>query len=167
MHNVYLLLGSNLGNSLEHINCAIGEISCYIGRIIKKSSVYKSEPWGFEAKNYFLNQVIQVTTGLSPELTLENILKIENKLGRVRTPNNYESRTIDIDILFYDNLIVNAYNLSIPHPLIASRRFTLVPLNEIASDYKHPVTRLSVAETLKQCDDSSKVVIYNTDTKIK
>jgi len=166
MHKVYLLLGSNLGNSLEHINTAVEEISIHIGKVTKKSSLYKSEPWGFDAENYFLNQVIEIETNLAPELLLHSILEIENNLGRKRTAGNYESRTIDIDILFYDNLIIKTSNLSIPHPLIPIRRFTLIPLNEIASFYMHPETQLSIKETLNQCKDISEVIKHNTETKI-
>ena len=165
MHNVYLLLGSNIGNSLESINSATEEIMLHIGKVTKKSSLYKSEPWGFNAENYFLNQVIQLETNLTPDSLLSSILEIENKLGRKRTAGNYESRTIDIDILFYDDLIIKTSHLSIPHPLIPIRRFTLIPLDEIASFYKHPETHLSVKETLNKCRDTSEVIIYNTEIK--
>ena len=157
MHNVFLLLGSNMGNSLNLIKYASEEISQRIGKITKKSSVYKSEPWGFIAETFFLNQVIKVTTELTPDLILDAILKIEDKLGRKRTQSNYESRTIDIDILFYDNLQLDTPRLTIPHPKIGERRFVLVPLNELEPEKYHPVLQINMKELLWICPDRLKV----------
>ena len=166
MHKVYLLLGSNEGNCLEQITRAIELIELQLGHVIKKSSIYKSEPWGFETENFFLNQVILVETENSPSLILDTLLEIEKLLGRKRNQNGYESRTIDIDILFYDNIIIETNNLKIPHPLMALRRFTLVPLNEIATDFLHPATQLTIAETLNQCEDKLKVIKYTANIKL-
>lgn len=166
MHQVYLLLGSNEGNCVRQINRAVREIKLQVGNVIKKSSLYETEAWGFESKNLFFNQVILVETDYLPEEVLDKILKIENILGRIRNHKGYASRTIDIDILFYNHSIINTNTLKIPHPMINSRRFTLEPLNEIAADYRHPVNQITVAEILKQCDDKLKVIKFNKSDQL-
>jgi len=158
MRQVYLLFGSNKGDCLVQIESAIKEIEQKVGKILTKSSIYKSEPWGFKSEKYFLNQVVLVETEYSPKELLDITLNIEAFLGRKRVTKGYESRTIDIDILFYDDLIINTENLKIPHPMIALRRFTLVPLNEIAKNLSHPITHLTINETLKLCEDNLEVV---------
>ena len=166
MHKIYLLLGSNEGNCLAQIELAIKEIGQWVGSLKIKSSIYKSEPWGFETENFFFNQVILVETEHSPEVVLDIILNIEEKLGRKRNKIGYESRTIDIDILFYDDLILSSEKLKIPHPMIALRRFTLVPMNEIAPDLIYPDTFLTINETLNQCEDRLGVIKHTEDSKI-
>jgi len=155
MSETYLLLGGNIGDTKAILNDAIKLIESSCGIVLKISSIYKSEAWGFKSEQAFLNQVILLQTILSPEVLLQTILSIEQQLGRERNMNEgYSSRLIDIDILFYDNLIINQESLTVPHPLLHKRRFTLLPLNEIAKDYMHPIFNKSVNELLLECKDN-------------
>lgn len=155
MNEVFLLLGSNLGNAAENLEKAIFHLKKRAGEISGFSSVYKTAPWGFEHENFFLNQVLKVNTALSPEDLIGCILSIENEIGRKRNGNGYEGRIIDIDILFYNDLCQHTENLVIPHPLLHKRRFTLMPLNEIAPFLIHPVFKKTSNELLKACSDDS------------
>jgi len=155
MSETYLLLGGNIGDTKAILNDAIKLIVSLCGIVLKKSSIYKSEAWGFKSEQAFLNQVILLQTKLSPEVLLHTILSIEQQLGRERNTNEgYSSRLIDIDILFYDNQIINQESIIVPHPLLHKRRFTLLPLNEIAKDYMHPIFNKSVNELLLECKDN-------------
>jgi 2-amino-4-hydroxy-6-hydroxymethyldihydropteridine diphosphokinase len=154
MEEVYLLLGGNLGDRYTTILQAKDFIREQIGVIHLESSVYESAPWGFEHENAFLNQVIIIKTEHSPESVLQFALDIESELGRVR--NNcceYAGRIIDIDILFYEDRVVNSEHLKIPHPLLHERRFTLQPLVEIAPDLVHPVLKKTMKQLLDECPD--------------
>ena len=139
MHQVYLGLGSNLGDREEHIRKAIALIGESIGLVIRQSSLIETEPWGFESANRFLNGVILVETTLTPRQLLKATQKIERQLGRKKkstdscllTPVSYSDRSIDIDILLYDDLTVDEPDLKIPHPLMEQRDFVMIPLNEI------------------------------------
>jgi len=124
---------------------------------MKLSSIYLTEPWGFDSEHEFWNQVMIVTTGLPPLSVLKKIRAIENIFGRERVLGKYVSRKMDIDILFYDSLILNHQNLIIPHPHIFERRFVLEPLAETAPDYIHPQTGKSISEMLRDCPDTSRV----------
>ena len=138
-HKVYLGLGSNLGDREEHIRKAIALIGESIGLVIRQSSLIETEPWGFESANRFLNGVILVETSLTPRQLLKATQKIERQLGRkkkstdscILTPVSYSDRSIDIDILLYDDLTVDEPDLKIPHPLMEQRDFVMTPLNEI------------------------------------
>ena len=156
-YSVYLLLGSNLGKPEEYLKMARSMLSQRVGIVEKTSSLYRTEPWGFRHENFFLNQVLCVRTDLNPETLLELIHSIEADLGRVRLGNGYQARTIDIDILLYDQQIVNQPELQIPHLRLHERRFTLLPLVEIAPTLKHPVFNLTVSELLAHCDDECEV----------
>ena len=139
IHQVYLGLGSNLGDREEHIRKAIALIGESIGLVIRQSSLIETEPWGFESANRFLNGVILVETTLTPRQLLKAAQKIERQLGRKKkstdssllTPVSYSDRSIDIDILLYDDLTVDEPDLKIPHPLMEQRDFVMTPLNEI------------------------------------
>ncbi|MDD5569816.1 MAG: 2-amino-4-hydroxy-6-hydroxymethyldihydropteridine diphosphokinase [Bacteroidales bacterium] len=159
----YLILGSNIGDKIYYLNNAVELIEKNIGKIILKSSVYESEPWGFESKSNFINQVICVDTNISPEKILENILLIEKKLDRVRSSIQFTDRTIDIDILFIDDLIIDKENLKIPHPLLHKRKFVLTPLVEIAEDFVHPVFKKTIEKLLEECEDKLKVIKLNIE----
>ncbi len=152
MSKAYLLLGSNLGNREENLQTAIRELETLVGCITKYSSIYETAAWGVEDQPSFLNQVIEVDTALSPEQVLENALAIEAVLGRKRW-HKWHARTMDIDILYYDNLVIRTANLIVPHKEIQNRMFTLVPLAEIAPDFIHPKIGKSNLELLENCDD--------------
>jgi 2-amino-4-hydroxy-6-hydroxymethyldihydropteridine diphosphokinase len=153
MANTYILLGSNLGESKNHISDAISAITSDIGLVTAKSSLYQTAAWGKTDQPDFINQVIEVKTELDPSRLLESVLLIEKKLGRERY-EKWGSRIIDIDVLFYDNEIVCLPNLTIPHPYLHLRRFTLLPLNELNSDFIHPVLKESISHLLFKLDDN-------------
>ncbi len=156
-HILYLLLGSNLGDKKKQMDQAMELIKEMIGRVEKRSSYYKTEPWGFSSEDLFLNIVLQTLTSLSPEEVMQQIGEIEKIFGRKRSGSGYSSRNMDIDILFYDDLVMDQDNLKIPHPLIQDRRFALVPLNEIAHDLIHPVFHMTIHELLMECKDIKEV----------
>ena len=110
-----------------------------VGTITNQSAIYETEPWGFESDDIFWNQVLEISTGLSAEEVLTQTQQIENELGRTRKANRYDSRIIDIDILFFGNQIIQTENLVVPHPRIQERKFALVPLCEIVSGLIHPI----------------------------
>lgn len=154
MENVFLLLGSNLGDRYRILSQAVDYIEERIGVIQQKSSIYESDPWGFEHKNAFLNQVLVVNTDKTPESILQLAQDIEAELGRIRrSTNEYEGRMIDIDILFYNEQVINKRDLTVPHPLLQDRRFTLQPLVEIAPDMIHPVFKKNMKQLLDECPD--------------
>ncbi|MDR1348237.1 MAG: 2-amino-4-hydroxy-6-hydroxymethyldihydropteridine diphosphokinase [Prevotellaceae bacterium] len=155
---VYLLLGSDTGDKKKHICDASDLVKNEIGEIITESSMYVSEAWGFDSDTLFFNKVIVVETDLNAFEILDITQKIEIRLGRIaKTTGKYQSRTIDIDILFYDNAIIETQQLTVPHPQIQNRRFTLQPLTEIASDFVHPVLHKSILLMLSECNDKSSV----------
>jgi 2-amino-4-hydroxy-6-hydroxymethyldihydropteridine diphosphokinase len=160
MSVTYLLIGGNQGDRLKYLRSAVNMISQETGKIIRMSSVYETEPFGFQDKNQFLNICIMVETDLSPYGTLENVSDIENSLGRNRKPDKYVSRNIDIDILFYDDLIINNPSLTIPHPEIHNRNFALVPMAEISPEYIHPVIGKTILSLLKESTDKHNVVRF-------
>ena len=135
---------------------ATDKVGDLIGMVKKKSSVYKTAPWGVINQADFLNQVLNIETALDPESLLDQIHWIEEQLGRIRM-NKWEARLIDIDILFYDHEIIATSRLTIPHPYISQRRFALEPLNEIASGLMHPVLKKKIKQLLKECTDTSSV----------
>ena len=152
MHITYLLLGSNLGNSKSYIAAALSEIEAKLGRIVKSSSLYQTASWGKHDQPDFLNQVIELKTMLSPQDLLSGILSIEADMGRKRV-EKWGSRIIDIDILLYEDQIINEPDLSIPHPYLAFRRFCLMPLCEIAPEFMHPLLGKNIQELLLELSD--------------
>jgi 2-amino-4-hydroxy-6-hydroxymethyldihydropteridine diphosphokinase len=150
---IYLLLGSNLGDRRRKLSDALVLINELAGEIVKYSGIYETQAWGKTSQPAFLNQVVEVTSHLSPSQLLTTLQLIEDKLGRVRR-EKWGARVIDIDILYYSNLIVQEEGLSIPHPEIAVRRFTLVPLVEIAEDFVNPVLMKSNSNMLLECKDN-------------
>jgi len=155
-----LLLGCNLGDRKIILESVKEEISKNVGSIIKESSIYETEPWGFEAEESFLNQAIMVETSMDPRQLLATILKIESEFGRKRSAGHYESRTIDIDILFYEDRIINEKDLVVPHPRIQERMFVLKPLLEVSEDLIHPVLDKSVKCLFNNCTDNLTVEIF-------
>ncbi|MCK6617703.1 MAG: 2-amino-4-hydroxy-6-hydroxymethyldihydropteridine diphosphokinase [Cyclobacteriaceae bacterium] len=154
MNKAYLLLGSNLGNRLENLEKARQHISRHAGKIVTASSVYETAPWGNENQGMFYNQVVEIGTKLLPMVLLTNTLVIENVLGRIRSNNKFGPRVIDIDLLFYNDEVINSAVLTLPHPALHKRRFTLEPLAEIAPDLMHPVLGKTVSELLAECPDN-------------
>jgi len=156
MNKTYVLLGSNMGNSEELLSTAIHEIEMNVGKLIQSSGLYATAAWGNTDQPDFLNQVIVIETKQSAKETLQTVLSIEKKMGRVRTVKN-APRIIDIDILFFNKEIIHQPDLIVPHPEIQNRRFVLIPLNEIAPRFIHPVFNKSVHELLKLCNDQLNV----------
>ena len=154
MAKVYLLLGGNLGDRSSFIQKSEQLINSELGKIIIKSSIYETEPWGFQHEQNFYNRVVVINTKLKPQELLKKIHTIENNLGRKRGNHQYSSRTVDIDILFYDDMILNENDLIIPHSQLHNRRFVLEPLCEIKPEFIHPLMNVSVSELLSQCKDN-------------
>ncbi|MEZ5082486.1 MAG: 2-amino-4-hydroxy-6-hydroxymethyldihydropteridine diphosphokinase [Bacteroidales bacterium] len=161
MKKAILLLGGNKGNRERTLQLALMKIEEMAGTIIKKSSVYETAPWGFCTNEFFLNLVILIETNLSAHDLLDIILNIEQDLGRSRFGNKYQSRTIDIDILLMDDLVLNEPHLTIPHPRLHERLFTLIPLAEIAGKAIHPVFYKTINQLLDSCSDRQSVNIYS------
>ena len=159
MSLVYLQLGSNLGDRLSILNTAVSKISTQVGDLLLLSKIYHSSPWGVEGQGDFLNQVILIESRYSAKLILEIILNIEKELGRVRI-EKWGERVIDIDILFYNDEIVEASDLCVPHKYISKRKFVLLPLNEIAPNFIHPKYDKTITQLLEECLDEESVMIY-------
>jgi len=149
-HTVYLALGSNLGDRLANLKRTVAALSPQM-EVKAKSHVYETPPWGFADQPKYLNQVIKVNTYLEPEPLLSHIKRLEIALGRKATFRN-GPRLIDMDILFYDDLILETPSLVIPHPRLHERGFVLLPLMDIAPDLMHPIKERSVREMLASCD---------------
>ncbi|MGF1583770.1 MAG: 2-amino-4-hydroxy-6-hydroxymethyldihydropteridine diphosphokinase [Bacteroidales bacterium] len=154
MAQIYLLLGGNTGDRTNYLNMAREMIARYIGTVETVSAFYETEPWGFENGNLFLNQLVVANTGLEPGQALEKILKIELQLDRERIEGQYSSRTIDIDILFYEDRVINEKDLVIPHPRLHERRFALEPLAEVVPELTHPVLGKTISRLLEECPDT-------------
>lgn len=159
MPKVVLILGGNQGDRLRLIQEAKNKVIQELGRLIQKSSLYETEAWGEVSSGDFLNQVLVLETFLSPEDVLDGVLAIENQLGRKRE-QKWGDRTMDIDILYYGQEILQTEKLIIPHPWIQARRFVLQPLAEVLPDYSHPVLHQNHIQLLKSCSDVSKVRIF-------
>ncbi|MDR0295906.1 MAG: 2-amino-4-hydroxy-6-hydroxymethyldihydropteridine diphosphokinase [Prevotellaceae bacterium] len=165
----YILLGSNMGNKIRLLQEASALIDGLAGKIIQYSSYYESAPWGFEAEERFINQVVTIQTFLSPEKLLQTTQSIERALGKcskqqgcfvslaMTSSRQYSSRYIDIDILFYDEMVISTSELTIPHPLLQERLFTLLPLAEIVREFVHPIFKKTIAALLKECSDTGMV----------
>lgn len=148
---IFLSLGTNMGNRALNLALAAQALAT-LGEIRQKSSVYRTAAWGKTDQASFYNQVLEMRTSLNPEDLLDKILSIEQQLGRVRD-ERWGPRIIDIDLLFYNDKILQQHNLNIPHPGIASRRFVLEPFAEINTAFIHPVLHKSVGDLLAECTD--------------
>jgi 2-amino-4-hydroxy-6-hydroxymethyldihydropteridine diphosphokinase len=158
MNHVFLGLGSNRGDKQNNFATAIKLLEEKAGKLVQASPIYETAPWQMDDATPFLNQVIAVDTELSAFALLDAIVKIEESMGRIRSGSeSYEPRNIDIDILFYNNDILESDLLIIPHPHIENRRFVLQPFADIRPDYLHPLLKKPVAQLLSECQDSLSV----------
>ena len=157
--SVFVLLGSNLGERELLVNQACKMMGERCGEIVAKSRLYESEPWGFQSEHWFLNQVVKISTSMSPDDLMLTLLSIEKELGRDRTTphEGYVSRPMDLDILYYDNEIIDTQLVAVPHPRLHQRRFTLLPLCDIAPDFVHPILKKTNRQLLEECQDSGVV----------
>ena len=161
MNKYVILIGGNLGNRLSNLQKARLLIEKMAGSIIEFSSIYESKSWGFSCENDFLNQVLVVESNLIPIRALKIFQQIEIQLGRLpHTNEEYLSRTMDIDILFFNDSIVVTDYLIIPHPKIQDRLFSLLPLNEIMSQFIHPQLGLRISDILQNCNDKTPTKLY-------
>ena len=162
MNSVYLLVGGNLDNSLAKYERLFDLLTRHVGEIINKSHYYQSSAYGYESAYLFINMAICIQTELSPQALIKQTQNIELMLGRnIKTSNQYEDRTMDIDIIFYEDIILNEENLQIPHPRMHLRNFVLYPLNEICPELLHPVFKKNIATLKKECGDMAVVNMLN------
>jgi 2-amino-4-hydroxy-6-hydroxymethyldihydropteridine diphosphokinase len=166
MQTSYILLGSNLGDKVSNLQQACELTDRRAGTISKRSSLYLTESWGFKTSDTFINQVVEIKTNEPPEQLLAILLAIENELGRKRNgTGEFESRIIDLDLLFYENIVLRSVGLVLPHPLLHKRKFVLIPMNELAPQWVHPVFGKTIAQLLDECDDHLKVM--NVELQVK
>lgn len=162
---IYLSLGSNLGDRVNHLEVALEHIADQVGKLLTISGIYESEAWGYSSDHSFCNCCVSVRTALEPLQVLDSILVIERGMGRERTPpgeagDGYADRVIDIDLLLFGERLYDHPRLVLPHPALADRRFVLIPLKEIAPRLTHPLLKLSVSRMLDQCRDPGEVRLY-------
>lgn len=161
MNVAFLCLGGNIGNRKFTLKQAVEKINNEIGKVVSQSNYYETEAWGVENQDKYLNQCICVETILPCNQVLKKSLAIELSLGRKRNhKETYEPRTIDIDMLFYNFDCIQTKDLSIPHPRLHLRKFVLIPLNEIAPNFVHPVLNKTINTLLLECEDNCEVLIY-------
>ena len=163
----YLILGGNIGDRMAYLRRGVDMLDSVAGCVTSLSSVYESEPWGFDDPCWFLNQAVALETNLSPHALLECTQQIEQTLGRLRTHDGYHARTIDIDILLYDNRVINTAQLVIPHPHMAERMFVLQPMAELAPDLEHPMLHQSMTFLREQCADRKQVSVYSGSASLE
>ncbi len=152
MNRAYLITGGNMGNRLETLRLAADWLNASCGNILQQSAIYETAAWGKEDQPAFYNQVLLLETTLAAEELMKRLLEIEQEAGRVRT-EKYGPRVLDIDILFFNQSVIQTPVVIIPHPQLPNRRFVLLPLNELAPAYRHPVLHKTVAELLAECPD--------------
>ncbi len=155
MNVAFLCLGGNMGDRLAFINEAKVLINRNCGKIVSESGIYETQAWGTDESPDYYNQCLKLETDTDVFQLLKDLLKIESELGRVRNGNRNEARFIDIDILFYNDACLNESDCEIPHPRLHLRQFVLNPMNEIASNFVHPILNKSIAELLKECTDEN------------
>ncbi|MFZ4428191.1 MAG: 2-amino-4-hydroxy-6-hydroxymethyldihydropteridine diphosphokinase [Saprospiraceae bacterium] len=156
-HFAYLGLGSNIGDKMAYLHHATTAIGAKLGPVRAMSAVFLTDPWGLYDQPAFLNQVVLVETLLEPELLLLEVQAIERQMGRERI-TKWDRRIIDIDILFYDQVIYQSDTLQIPHPWIEQRNFVLAPLAEIAAAFIHPISKKSIRELLESSTDPLRAI---------
>ena len=160
MHTIYLGLGTNLGDRLRNLQKAISSLSPVMS-VTAVSPIYQSDPWGVTDQPPFLNLCVEATTNLNPQTLLHYLKNLEAELGRQKTIK-WGPRLIDVDILLYDDKIVETDSLTIPHPFMAERAFVIIPLADIAPDLYHPVCHKTIAELKTAVDQSTLHKISDT-----
>lgn len=165
---VYISLGSNKGDRIGYVQQAASLLgACEDISIVRTSAFYETEPWNMNTKNWFVNAIVEIKTKYSPQELLKVCQSIEKRLGREhKTCNDYEDRTIDIDILFYDNDIINEENLTIPHKYVHLRAFNLVPMLELNADFVHPALNKTIFEMHNDLENPEMVFLYGTRVDI-
>lgn len=156
INQAYLLIGGNMGDRLVLLAQARETIAQSCGVITRMSAVYETAAWGKTDQPSFLNQVLELNTSLDAHQLLQTVLVIEQQMGRQRT-EKYAPRLMDIDILLFNNEVINTATLQVPHPHMAVRRFVLKPLSELVPDYLHPITKITITRMLENCTDHLKV----------
>jgi 2-amino-4-hydroxy-6-hydroxymethyldihydropteridine diphosphokinase len=154
MNKVFLLIGGNMGDRLQNLHQAIALLSAACGPVIQQSAVYETAAWGKTDQAAFLNQALLLNTSLSAQELITAVLLVEERMGRHR------AEKFDIDIMFYNEAVINEPHLTIPHPQMQNRRFALVPLNELAPKMVHPVLNKTLEELLLECKDELPVILY-------
>lgn len=160
MNKAYLLIGGNTGNRQLYLQQARNQVALQAGTIVSASQIYETAAWGKTDQDAFLNQALMIETSHPPQQLLEILLAIELDLGRLRN-EKYGPRTLDIDILLYDDMIWNTNTLVLPHPALPQRRFALQPLAEIAPQLEHPLLKKDIQTILSECDDPLEVHVLN------
>lgn len=150
----FLLLGSNMGDRLKTLIAAVNTINTDVANVVLVSAVYETQPWGIAEQDHFLNVAVSIETGLQAEELLHKLLSVETALGRRREGEKFGPRVIDIDILLFGNEVIETHALQVPHPGLPNRRFALIPLNEIAPDFIHPVSGKHIDVLLAECADT-------------
>ena len=166
MPRAYLSIGSNLGDRINYINKAIEKLKQNNIKIIKSSNIIETEPYGYKEQGKFLNMAVEIDSDLEPFELMKLISRIESELGRIRTVR-WGPRVIDIDIIFYDSLIINEPDLKIPHPDMQNRFFVLKPLQEIAPDFVHPVLKKTITELLENLNSEGKSEVWSLNLKVR
>jgi 2-amino-4-hydroxy-6-hydroxymethyldihydropteridine diphosphokinase len=154
------MIGGNLGEREKNLRQARELLEANCGKIKQRSSVYETAAWGKTDQPDFLNQVLELETKLDAAKLMRDILKIESQMGRERN-EKYSARTIDVDILFFNDEIIDQPGLIVPHPQLHTRRFVLTPLNEIASQLIHPIFKKNISELLEECADKLEVKLFS------
>lgn len=157
MNAAFLCVGGNIGDRLANIQEAKRQLMGMGCHIEAESSIYQTKAWGIEEAPDYYNQILKIKTQLSAEVLMQSLLVIERALGRVRLNDRNASRTMDLDILFFNSDVISSEILEVPHPRLHMRNFVLVPLNEIASEFIHPVLNKTICELLNECSDTSDV----------
>jgi 2-amino-4-hydroxy-6-hydroxymethyldihydropteridine diphosphokinase len=159
MNKAILLIGGNLGDRTGHLKQAVEQIDRLVGKVEKISALYETAAWGVVEQPDYLNQGLEVSTEMDALTLLHTVLEIERKIGRIRQ-QKWGARVIDIDVIFYNDEIINLPELKIPHPQLQNRQFVLIPLQEIIPDWQHPVLHKNISTLLQQCTDPLPAIKY-------
>lgn len=162
-YTAYLLIGGNIGDRLANLKKAVRYIEQECGQIVLMSSIYQTAAWGLTDQPDFLNQVIVLSTPLQPNILMNTLLSIEEKMGRIRTVK-LGPRTIDLDILLIDEMIISTDLLTIPHSALPKRKFALIPLEEVAPNFIHPIEKKTISQLLADCKDELVVQKFSANS---